>query len=348
MKIEEIAKLLGISKSTVSLAINNKPGVSEKTREKVLKTIEDFGYVPYKFVKAGQAANKTIKFLTCIDTESSIPLHNNISSSFFSELIHGIEKECNNHSYSLSFSTISLNYFEEQFKKVMEENSFDAAILLGTNLTASQVLFATSQLANIVVIDTLFEFLDVNFIVMNNPMGGYKACSYLISLGHTDIGYVESKSRVTNFKLRKQGFLEALRENKLTLSNENCFVVENEISVAKNCFKDIVSNREKPLPSALFCESDYIAIGIIKALEECGIKVPQDISVIGFDNVSEGAFISPELSTINVEKNTMASLAVRRLIRLVNSSKDEPTINQIIDTNLVERKSCSRYNSFSK
>jgi LacI family transcriptional regulator len=338
MKIEEIANMLGVSKSTVSLAINNKPGVSEATREKVLKTIHDFGYVPRKIVKA-DATNSTIMFLTCIDTESIIPSHNNISSSFFSELIHGIEKECNTNAFTLSFSTIPLNTFKEQLKKVKEENNFDAAVLLGTNLSSEQVQFAASLLTNLVVIDSLYEFLNVNFVVMNNPMGGYKACSYLISIGHTEIGYVQSNSRITNFDLRKQGFIAAMKENKLVFSNENCFTVGNEIETARHCFKDIILNRKKSLPSALFCESDYIAIGVIKAIEECSLQVPQDISVIGFDDVPESTIISPELSTIHVEKNIMGSLAVKRLISLIHMSNHEPSINQIIDTSLIIRNS---------
>ena len=344
MRIEDVASRLGISKSTVSLAINNKPGISEDTRKKVLETIESLGYVPRKIVKADSKNDNTIKFLTCIDTESFIPSHYNISSSFFTELIHGIEKECDKNSYTLSFSTIPLNNFEEHLCKVKESNSFNAAILLGTSLSAAQIKFVASQIPNLVVLDTLYDYLDVDFIVMNNSMGGYKACSYLIELGHKNIGYAQSKTRIVNFDLRKRGFLNALEENNIVLSNTNRFVVENETNTAKNMFKELISTRKDPLPTAIFCESDYIAIGIIKALDELGIGVPRDISIIGFDDVPEGIIISPELSTIRVDRNKIGSLAVKRLISLIRKKKDAPSIKQVIDTFLVERRSCIRIN----
>ncbi|HEB10120.1 MAG TPA: LacI family transcriptional regulator [Spirochaetales bacterium] len=95
------------------------------------------------------------------------------------------------------------------------------------------------------------------------------------------------------------------------------------------------------MPTALFCENDYIAIGVIKALNEINIKVPDDISVIGFDNIPQATIISPELTTIHVYKDEMAALAVRRLDEIIENS-DLPSIKLIIDTRLVERKSCQK------
>lgn len=344
MGIDEIAKALGISKATVSLAINNKPGVSKETQKKVLDKVVELGYASHKIVKSS-GMERTIKFLTCIAPTGGTDSKNNISSSFFSELIHSIEKECYKNAFTLSYSTLPLEDFEENLQKLCESTTFDATILLGTSLTARQVAFAASKLPKLVVLDTIYEHLDINFITMNNSMGGYKACSYLISLGHSNIGYIQSDERCVNINLRKEGFLAALAQNGLTISGSNYFHTNNQMELAQETLRDQFAAKKKNLPTALFCESDYIAIGAIKALKDCDIKVPEDVSVIGFDDVPEGFVIQPELTTIRVEKATIGSLAVRRLIEILKSRKDLPANKQIIDTYLVLRNSCCRPNT---
>jgi len=339
--IDEIAKSLGISKATVSLAINNKPGVSEITKKKVLDKITEMGYVSNKITKI-TSGEKTIKFLTCLAPSGGMDSQYNIDSSFFAELIHGIESECNKNTFSLSFSTIPLCNYEEHLEKIVDTNSFDGAILLGTSLTSKQVEFAASKLPKLVVLDTIYEYLDINFITMNNSMGGYKACSYLRSLGHQTFGYVQSLERCTNIDLRKQGFLAALAENGLTICAKDFFITNNRSDLARETLKEQFSARRGHLPEALFCESDYIAIGVIKALTDCGIRVPKEISVIGFDDVPECQIVYPELTTLRVEKAAIGCLAVQRMMEILKTRKNHPANKQLIDTYLMIRNSCAK------
>lgn len=343
MRIEDIAKILGVSKSTVSLALNNKPGVNQETRNRVLETVKISGYTS-KHLHKIKEKNKTIRFMVVANPEI-ITSENRIYSSFFSEVIHGLENECNKLGLSLVFSAIELKDFEEQIKKIEYEHVVEGTILLGTNLSQSELEIASKNLQNLVVLDTYFELINVNFIVMNNIMGGYKACSFFINQGHRDIGYIQFSHRTSNCEFRKKGFMYAIKENNLNITKENFFAVRNEISLAEIDFMDIITRQGDSLPGAFFCESDYIAIGVIKALNKQGKKVPDDISIIGFDNVPESSIISPELTTIDVNKREMGALAVQRLYYIINNSNKQLLVNSTItNTYLIERKSCKTLN----
>ena len=345
MGMKEVAQSLGISKSTVSLAINNKPGVSEDTRKKVMAAMIDLGYKPRRMIRTLAETEKSVKFFACVGTGNGIPSHYNLASSFFSELIYGIEQECKKNKFSLSFATIPLDSFASHLEQERETCVFDAAILLGTGLSAKQIEFAIGLFPKTVVLDTFYEHLDVDFVMMNNSMGGYKAASYLYSLGHRSIGYVQCVDRFINVDLRKRGFSEALMQNQLTVAQKNYFTVENRIDAAKDTLYAVFSARGKSLPTAVFCETDYIAIGTVKALQDCGLNVPEDISVIGFDDVPEAMVLSPELSTIRVDKATIGKLAVNRLVEVLKSENPGPTVKQIVDTYFVLRGSCAECNT---
>lgn len=187
--------------------------------------------------------------------------------------------------------------------------------------------------------DTCFETMDTNFVVMNNVYGAYHAAKHLIELGHTAIGYIESSSRMYNFDMRKKGFFQAINEAGLKVSDRNIFSISPTIISSQDGFKNNIANHLKQLPTAFFCECDYIAISVIKSLTELGIRVPHDVSIIGFDNIFESQVITPELTTIHVKKDTIASLAVETLIKQINNP-DSDRIKSLVNTDLVIRNSC--------
>jgi DNA-binding LacI/PurR family transcriptional regulator len=343
VKIEDISKSLGVSKATVSLAINNRPGISQDTREKVMAFVRESGYISRPMIDSEQKNiyNHTIRFMVCSNPEEDY-YESNLSTSFFEKLIQGMEKKCVRHHYALIFSTSSPNNFKNMIEEIAHRQDSAGLVLLATNLKRSEVSFAIKKIPALVVVNNIFEYLHANFVVMNNKMGGYDACSYLIKLGHKNIGYVRSKTRITNFDQRKEGFMRAIQENNLEIPLDHFYTVRNDIKLSQKDFSEVLQKRIKPLPTALFCENDYMAIGVMKALMEHGIRVPEDISIIGFDNVSESIVIHPELTTIHVQKTKMGELAIQALLDLVNSKHSPLTYTKtIIDTYVVERKSCA-------
>jgi DNA-binding LacI/PurR family transcriptional regulator len=344
MKMDDIAKLASVSKSAVSLALSGKPGISEETREKILKIVKDTGYIPRSMVKAEQVyrMNNSLRFLAIIDSTFMLEQYN--KQPFFMELIHYIEEQSRLRGYSLLFSTIDISQFDRDIRVLQKESEHTGIILLGTNLNKKQIEAVLAIQKNLVVLDNLVDELEVDFVVMNNIMGAYQACSYMVKQGHKHIGYVQSDFRMHNFESRKKGFEKAQNDLGFQLEEEDIFVLSPSILSAQEQFQKQIKERiknKKALPTALFCENDYLAISVIKSLNELGLRVPEDISVVGFDNISESVIITPELTTVHVEKEMMATQAVEQVIRLINNTGNV-RLKTIVDTRLTIRKSCKK------
>lgn len=340
MKIDDIAKLANVSKSAVSLALNGKNGVSQKTRDKVLKIAEEHGYIPRPIIKGehySQTNSKILRFVAC--TNAGIVTEHFETLPFFMDLINNIDKQIGSNDYSLLVSPINIESLSDEITRLEKEQKSAGILLLGTNLTPEQINVVANIQPNLVVLDTCFETLNVNFVVMNNRYGAYQAGKQLIQLGHKKIGYVESDIRMYNFEMRKKGFIEALDENGLIMEKNNCYSISPTMITSQDIFKDRIKNSLHDLPTALFCEADYMAISVIKSLTELGIKVPEDISVIGFDNIFESQVITPELTTIHVKKDKIALLAVDKLIKQIETI-DTDKIKIFVDTELIQRNSC--------
>lgn len=338
MKIEEIASLAGVSKSAVSLALNGKQGVSHATREKVLRIARDSGYYPKSLHGVEQifGSSKVIRFIAC--TNFGIVSDEYQNQPFFMELFHNIEEQCRKYGLSLSYSSIRHDQFFDEIDNVGNNYVSKGIILLGTNLSMEEIEKLSAK-NNIVIIDTLFNTLNFNFVVMNNIMGAHQAAKYLTDLGHLSIGYVQSSSRMYNFDSRKTGFFDSIKSLGRSIPTEHIFTVDPTITTSQSSFISQWSNIKGTTPTALFCECDYIAISVIKSLTEMGLNVPQNVSVMGFDNIRESTIIFPELTTIDVAKQDIAAYAVQALIPTTESTTTA-RIKVIVDTSLIERNSC--------
>jgi LacI family transcriptional regulator len=339
MKIEEIAKMAQVSKAAVSLALNGKAGVSSETREKILKIVKETGYAHRSLIHTNPAASnqRIIRFIAF--TNSGILTNEYEKQTFFSELLHYVEDQCRNSGYSLLFTSVNMENFFQEVEKLEKDQESSGLILLGTNLTQQQIHFIAEQQPNFVVLDTCFENLSIDFVAINNVLGAYQAGEYLLQLGHRNIGYAQSVSRMYNFDMRQKGFTTALQEQEVQIAENHIFNFPPANVSSLEEFKQHITKLKNNLPTAIFCECDYIAISVIKSLTELGIRVPHDISVIGFDNISEARIITPELTTIHVEKDQLASIAVKKLIQLI----EDPSVirtKTFLDTKLVERQSC--------
>lgn len=348
MKLDDIAKIANVSKSAVSLALSGKPGISSETRDKILKIVKETGYIPRSMVKAEQvygSTKKILRFLVFSDTRFiGLQYH---KQPFFMELIHYIEEQCKRMGYSLMFSTVDISQFDKDIAKLNDEAEHSGIILLGTNLDKKQMEEIAKSNPNLVVLDTYVHELNVDFVVMNNIMGAYQASTYLVEQGHKHIGYVQSEYRMHNFESRKRGFEKAKEEYGFVSTEKDVFIMSPTVLSSQESFQKEIQNKiaqKETLPTALFCENDYLAISVIKSLHEIGLHVPNDISVIGFDNIKESVVISPELTTVHVDKETLAAKAVEQLIRLIEE-KDRMGIKTVVDTKIIERKSVKKFSS---
>lgn len=339
MKMEDIAKIAQVSKSAVSLALSGKPGIGSETRERILRIAREMGYnvKPRNSTAPSDKTSKSILFL--VITNLGIVLEEYYQQPFFRELIHFVEERCRSKGYSVMFSSVDMEQFEHNVRAIAEEHRSNGVILLGTNLGREQIAAAADRLPQLVVLDTCYDTLPIHFVEINNAMGAYQAGAHLCELGHKDIGYVASNVRIHNFEERKSGFLAALRERGLEVAPSRTFAVAPTLLSSQESMRQQLEaciRSEGRLPTALFCECDYIAISAMKTLAELGYRVPEDISVIGFDNINESVIVTPELTTIHVEKEKMARLAVDLLTDPAEHGSDA-RMKIRVDTRFVER-----------
>ncbi|WP_019535125.1 substrate-binding domain-containing protein [Paenibacillus ginsengihumi] len=339
VKMEDIARLAGVSKSAVSLALSGKPGIGAETREKIVRIAKEHGY-PIKARSAAAAKSGALTLL--VFANSGIVLEQYYDQPFFRELIPFIEERCRARGFSLLFSSLDGDAPVEGLAASIEGTGSDGVILLGTNLSKSQVADIAGRLGcPLVVLDTCFDTLPVHFIEINNRMGAYQAGVHLCELGHTRIGYIQSNVRIHNFAERQRGFAEALQERGLAVADKHTLSVAPTILSSQEELKQQLQSliaAGEPLPTAFFCECDYIAISAMKTLSELGWRIPEDISVIGFDNISESRIVSPELTTVHVAKKQIAYHAVDLLMQELEA-EDQDKVKIKVDTHFVERSS---------
>lgn len=338
--MEDIARLAGVSKSAVSLALSGKPGIGQETRDRILQIAREHDYLPKTRNEQAETQQKSITFL--VFANSGIVHDEYYQQPFFQELIHFIEERCRSLGYSLIFSTVVLEKEDDEIAALVEEKRSQGVILLGTNLNRMRVdAIARLLPLPLVVLDNCYETLPFHFVGINNMMGAYQAGAHLCELGHRRIGYIASDDRIHNFEERKRGFHFALQERGITL-NENCiFSVAPTILTSQEALKSqFITYLEsgRTLPSAFFCECDYIAISALKTLAEMGFKVPEDVSIVGFDNITEARIVTPELTTVHVEKERLAVQAVDVLVRGIEND-DGVRVKVSVDTQLIERRS---------
>ncbi len=334
MTIDEIAKIANVSKTAVSFALNDKPGISEKTKSYILDIAAQHGYVP-KTINRKKKDVRYIKFLYFKTPNFS--KEKSFSSTFFSELIRSIELQCKEYGYSLIISAMDIDSLDDDLGKLQNSSDCSGTIVLGTNLEKNQILMVASKLTNYIFIDNPAQILNVNSVAINNIQGAFTAVSHLIEQGFKRLGYVRAGDRIENFELRHQGFVLCAKHH--NIDNIKEYSVGTSVEEASADFLALLDGQKDDLPDAIFCESDYIAIGVIKALKKKGYSIPDDVAVIGFDNVPEGLIVSPELSTVRVHKEELGRLTVEHLHRIMNK-KTRSTVNILINTDLVLRKSC--------
>lgn len=337
LRVKDIAKELNLSPASISLILNNKPGVSDETRERVLKAINEMGYNVDNIIKKRlQNVNKNIYFV--IYKKHGLVVSD---TPFFSELIEGIDRQAKNENYNLNIS-----YLDEKLDSVdsilnnIQKQDINGILLLATEMKKEDLEQFKNYNIPLVILDSYFTGEDLDSIIINNIDGAYKATTYLAELGHKKIGYLHSSVWINNFGQRKEGYLKGLTDKNLDYNKDYIFSLESTVDGAyKDMAKILKSNPE--LPTAIFADNDIIALGAIKAFKEFGIRVPEDISIVGFDDMPFCEYSEPALTTIRVYKQKMGMIAVERLIDRITESPIE-TVRVEVSTKLIERESTRR------
>jgi LacI family transcriptional regulator len=303
----DLANMLGISTAAVSMALNGKPGVSTETRNKVLAAAAELGYVTPKSRQAERQTKNIISFVIF----SGIGVAE--QTTFYNFVMRGAEAIAREHGYRL---LVHYFYADQSWDQQIKHILHDACgvILLGTDITEPQrnMFLQFKQIVNVpvVVVDNFLFSAYLDCVGNDNTYGVKSAVSHLIDCGHRRIGYLRSIQRIVNFDDRELGVKLSLAEH------ENCGlaplqVVNVDISPDK-AYHDMVEwlNAGNTPADAFFAENDMLAATLIRALKECGYRVPEDVSVIGFDDVQICEMIEPPITTMHAFKDRLGRIAV--------------------------------------
>jgi LacI family transcriptional regulator len=278
-RIVDIAKIAEVSPSAVSLALNNKTGISDAVRQRIINVATSLGYRSIPSEQYKSSSNVTIKLLKIAKHGHII---NERYNAFITEYMEGIETGVKNRNYKLEVSFFNKVPVQEVVK-IQKGIAAEGLIVLGTELNAHELDFFTKLPQPIVFIDTYFPLSVFDCIDMDNIDGVFRSIQYLYNCGHRSIGLVKSSYETRNFKMRDEGFREAMEYFSLPVQ-EHCIISVDPTYDQSITDMNRYLNKSHSLPTAFFCMNDIIAYGCIRALREHNYKIPGDISVIGFDD----------------------------------------------------------------
>lgn len=314
----DIANVCGTSKVTVSKALAGKSGVSEELRKKILETAEEMGYVP---VKSAAAADS----IGVIIPEKFINPNGSFYWALYNSLVQRLKEE--------NISCIQENITAEEessltMPRFLTGKKINAVISLG-QLNQSYVEGLSQEAAHLVLLDYYSSEHDIDCIVTNGFLGGYKLTNYLIANGHKKIGFVGTRLATTSIFDRYMGYMKAMLEHNLPMDDR--WIIDDR--TADNELFDKIEFPDE-LPTAFVCNCDETAFKAIRDLKANGVAVPDDISIVGYDNYLISEISDPPITTVNVDSKEMAELAVTTLLERIRNPK-LPARTQVLSGKLV-------------
>lgn len=326
---KELAEKLGLSAAAVSMALNNKPGVSESTRDRVLKAAKKYGFDFSRQRLPEETKKGSIAFLMYRRHGAVVG-----DTLFFSSLSEGIANACRSLGYRMNMQYLREENCQQELRNLLGTDT-KGVILLGTEMRAEDFASFVSFPLPIVVLDTYFEGISKDCVLINNVQGGFAATNYLISKRKQQPGYLRSSYSIGNFEERADGFYKAIRYNGMSTSASVVHRLAPSVEGAYADMKALIAQGEK-LASCYFADNDLIAAGAMRAFKDAGYRIPEDIGVIGFDNTAMCEILEPPLTTIHVPKQAMGQLAVERLVSIMGT-KPSASVKIEITTSLVKR-----------
>lgn len=331
MKMDDIAKLANVSKSAVSIALNNRPGVSEETRQRILTIVKEQNYSPQHRLR--KAPLKSILHFITINPKGQGQQAAKLP--FFASLIAEFSVITQRKNIGLQIENLEPEQIDNWAQTLDEEApEYYGTIVLATALTKAQILSFTDKLERVLILDAPFKTLAINSISIDNYLGGYRAAEELIQRGYQRIGYVQAQEAYPNYAERQQGFEKRLSESNLTLTTKHAV---NSMTMHQDADNDIIFQSD--LPEVFFCDNDYIAIRLMRLAQQHELHVPDDLAIMGFDDIAEGRITSPELTTVHVPVNTIAKVAIARLQDIKDNHLTEYHLKQLIEPTVIIRHS---------
>ncbi len=339
--IKDIAKMCGVGISTVSRALNNHPDINPETRKKIMEVIEETGFIP----------NNSARNLKRTDAKCIAVLVKGITNPFFSNMIQIIEEETQRNKYALVLRHVEAHEDEVDVALELEkEKRLRGIVFLGGRFTHSEEKLAKLNVPFIfstIGVDITDRIGRVEFsnIAVDDKLESKKMTEYLLELGHRQIAIIAEKPEQPVGRLRVEGYREACEERGLAVSEDMiCYVQDNIDSYSmENGYmtaKKLIESEVGAKVTAIYATSDSLAIGACRAVLEAGKKIPEDISVAGYDGIDMGEYYNPKLTTIKQPVEEMAKKTIRLLLDVIAERQEHQQI--IFPAELIVRESTGR------
>ncbi len=321
----DVAREAGVSLMTVSRVINNKSEVSSDTRQRVLEIIDELGYRPSGIAR-GLATQHT-RTLGIV-----VP---DIANPFFSRLVRGAEHEA----YATGYSVLLCNADEDPSREMavlqsLEENRVDGLILCASRLNEDQLDTVLKWFPHVVQVLRQSDDGDESVILIDDQAGGLMATHHLVRAGHEHIGFIAGPLRSFSSKRRLAGYKAAM--NSSSLHYDSDCIRHSPPTVHGGYLAALDLIEVNPKLTSFFCFNDLIAVGVIQAAKELGRRIPQDLAIIGFDDVPLAGLVTPALSTCRVPQNELGAKAMKLLLGHVEN-ENKPARSELVRPELIIR-----------
>ncbi len=333
--ITDIAQESGVSPATVSLVLRNRPGVSEETRARVIEGAETLGYQTKPVLQASRVHLQTIG--TVVKTEPNLPARAN---PFYSHVIIGVEDACRRNGIDLLLSTMPVDEHNRPLgvPQMLVRGAADALLMVGTFVDETILSVTSRRAPPIVLVDAYAKTECYDAVVSDNFQAAWQAVEYLVRQGHRHVGLVGSEpDSYPSIKQRRGGYLRALREADIAQSYIAEFNPMNEsgYEATRNLL------HKSPQVTALFGVNDKVAIAAMSAAIDMGRHVPDDLSIVGYDDVDFASSAKPPLTTMHVDTVAMGRAAVQMLMSRIEYP-DAARMTLTVHPILMERQSVAK------
>jgi LacI family transcriptional regulator len=327
----DVAKKANVSFMTVSRVINGLDNVKKETREKVLKAINELGYYPNA---AARALNRNKTNVIGI----IVPYYEHfLASPYFVELLLEMEKYVALKGYDLIFNTSKTKFFNIDYSILYKQRKVDGLIILAPSIHEESLEKLVHETIPFVIVGGMEENEYINYVDIDNIKGTREAVEYLLNLGHKRIGLVTGISYVMDGRQRLQGYINTLNSHNIKIDNNLIFKGDFTEKSGYDALYYFFSLKHPP--TAVFCSNDHMAVGVYKAAHEKNIKIPVDLSVIGFDDIKLASFLTPPLTTIRQPIDILGKTTAKLMIDCIE--KKIKSVRKIIITpELIIRASC--------
>ena len=331
--MKQVAKKCGVSVATISRVINHPENVLPETRDKIIAIMQELNYIP----------NEQARSLTLNRTNTIALLIPNILNPLYPQIAKGVEDICHQKGYNLLLCNTEQNISKERdYIDMLIKRKVDGLVLSSTLLNKVDIEKIKLHNIPLVMIGENKDNVQANMVFTDYELGVYQAIIHFIDIGYKRIAFIGSSGNKLESDQKQRGYEKALKEFLIPINKD--YMIEGDNEVEGGYFSAQKLLQLKPAPQAIFACNDLMAIGAIDAIKNDGLRIPQDIGIIGFDDIKMASLVEPKLTTVSQPVYKMGLIAARLLFDSMGNEDEEGCYQKIfLEPKLKIRKSCGHY-----